>query len=134
MLLAGCRGEGQAAGQFVSLMMYRLAKSSTAFAVLSLAANAWAQTTTINGKDLVVRSSGAQSGNAWALSNTAYAGTYVTVPAGGGTVSFTLNAAQGASGANNPHLNLVVADSKFSFDINSTSPTNYAASAFLPGG
>src|SRR6059036_3685221 len=114
--------------------MSRPAKPFATLAALALATNAWAQTTTINGKDLVVRSNGFASGNAWTLSNTAYVGTYITVPAGGGTVSFTLNAAQGSTGANNPHLNLVVADSKFGFNLASSTATDYAASTFLPGG
>src|SRR5204863_6928962 len=74
------------------------------------------------------------SDGAWNLSGTGYVGTYITVPAGGGTVSFTINAAQGASGAGTPHLNLVVADTKVGFDVSTPSATNYNTSAFLPGG
>jgi hypothetical protein len=113
--------------------MPRPTKTLAAATALCLATSASAQTI-LNGKDLVVRSSGSQSGNAWSLNSTAYVGTYITVPAGGGTVSFTLNAAQGSTGSNNPHVNLVVADSKFGFDLTSSTATNYNASAFLPGG
>src|ERR1041385_7590796 len=113
--------------------MPRPTKTLAAATALCLASAASAQTI-VNGKDLVVRSSGSQSGNAWSLNSTAYVGTYVTVPAGGGTVAFTLNAAQGSTGSNNPHVNLVVADSKFGFDLTSSTATNYNASAFLPGG
>ncbi|MBC8105486.1 MAG: endo-1,4-beta-xylanase, partial [Anaerolineae bacterium] len=112
--------------------MKRVTRCVLAVAALS-AVNAQAQTT-INGKDLIVRSTGAASGNAWTLGSTGYIGTYVTVPAGGGTVSFTINAAQGAAGANNPHLNLVVADTKVGFSLTSPSANNFAASTYLPGG
>src|SRR5439155_25607861 len=44
------------------------------------------------------------------------------------------NAAQGATGSNNAHVNLVVADSKFGFDLTNPTATNYNASAYLPGG
>src|SRR4051812_15988944 len=110
-----------------------LAAFGAIYQISSLLSVATAQTT-VNGKDLVMRSTGSQSGNAWNLSGTGYVGTYVNVPAGGGTVSFTLNAAQGATGANDPHLNLVVADTKVGFSLNSAVANNYVASTFLPGG
>src|SRR6185369_15701215 len=72
---------------------------------------------TINGKDLAARSTGSQSGNGWSIGTTGFVGTYITVPAGGSTVSFAMNATQGASGTGTPHMNLVIADTKFSFDI-----------------
>src|SRR4051794_9683758 len=98
------------------------------------AVRASAQTTTLNGKDFAVRSTGALAGNGWSLSGTGYLGTYVTVPSGGGTVSFTLNALRGATGAGTPHVNLVIADTKLGFDVANTTASNYSASAFLPGG
>jgi hypothetical protein len=55
-----------------------------AASIVSLVASAPAQTL-INGKDLSIRSTGAQSGNGWSLAGTGYLGTYVTVPAGGRT-------------------------------------------------
>ncbi|CAN5603419.1 hypothetical protein BH09PLA1_BH09PLA1_36230 [soil metagenome] len=105
-----------------------------ALAVATLAGVRAQAQTTINGKDLVLRSTGSQVSNAWSLGPTGYVGTYVTVPAGGGTVSFTINAAQGAAGANNPHLNLVVADTKVGFSLTSIAANNYLASTYLPGG
>src|SRR5688572_18969467 len=109
-----------------------LAVCAAAMSVVTAAA-ALAQTT-INGANLVMRSTGSSSGGAWNLGTTGFVGTYVTVPAGGGTVSFTINAAHGASGSNNPHINLVVADTKVGFSLNSTTANNYAASTYLPGG
>src|SRR5262245_60842862 len=89
---------------------------------------------TINGGSFLMRSSGSASGSGWALGGSGYLGTYVTVPAGGATISFALNAQQGATGTGTPHLNLVVADTKVGFDLTNPSPTDYNASAFLPGG
>jgi len=60
--------------------MKRVTRCVLAVAALT-AVNAQAQTT-INGKDLIARSTGAASGNAWSLGSTGYVGTYVTVPAG----------------------------------------------------
>src|SRR5205814_2053521 len=87
-----------------------------------------------NGKNFAVRSNGALSGNGWNLSGIGYLGTYITVPAGGGTVNFMLNGLAGSTGAGTPHLNLVVADTKLGINLASTTATDYAASAFLPGG
>src|SRR4051812_6637953 len=111
--------------------MRRLLTGCLAIAAMSSAALGQ---TLLTGSGLTVRSTGSASGSAWNLGTTGFVGTYITVPAGGGTVSFTLNAAQGATGAGTPHLNLVVADTKVGFDLSSTSATNYNTSAFLPGG
>ena len=88
----------------------------------------------LNGSQFAIQSSGSASGNAWNLSGTGYLGTYITVPNGGGTVSFDLNANEGASGAGTPHVNLVVADTTLGFDLSNASGTDYTGSTFLPGG
>lgn len=63
-----------------------------------------------------------------------YVGTYITVPAGGATVNFDINASEG-SGSAPPHLNLSIADSNFGFNVNSASATNYNTSnVTLPAG
>lgn len=97
--------------------------------LLAASATSVVRADVLNGTDFVIKSAGTP-----ALSSTNYIGTYIVVPAGGATVSFGLNATEGASGTGTPHLNLVVADTKFSFNVNSTSATNYAGSTFLPGG
>lgn len=107
---------------------------NASFAIALAAASAVHAQTSLLGKDITVRSIGSQSGNAWSMGTTGFLGTYITVPAGGATVSFALNAAAGASGSGNPHLNLVVADSKFGFDLTSTTAANYNANVFLPAG
>jgi GH35 family endo-1,4-beta-xylanase len=87
-------------------------------ALLGFASIACSQTS-ITGSNLVFKSSGTQSTT---LSQTGYIGTYLTVPAGGATVNFDVN----ASGTASPgHMNVVVADSQFGFNIGSTSATDY---------
>ena len=57
-----------------------------------IAAAAQAQTTTINGSSLALRSSGAVAGTTgWTLSSNGYVGTYITL-ANPGTVSFSVSA------------------------------------------
>src|SRR5207237_5323802 len=69
------------------------------------------------------------------LSSTGFVGTYLVVPAGGATVNFRINAAAGASGLGNPHLQLVIADTTASFTVNSTSAADYTTQNItLPAG
>lgn len=86
--------------------------------------------TSIAGSSLALKSSGSST-----LNSAAYVGTYLTVPAGGATVSFTMTATESASGAGTPHVNLVIADSVTGFSVASTSATNYStAGMFLNAG
>lgn len=76
-----------------------------------------------------------KSANSATLSSNGYIGTYLVVPAGGSTVNFTVNATAGSGATANPHMNLVIADSKFGFSVGSTSATNYTTNdVFLPAG
>src|SRR5882672_7265818 len=84
--------------------------------LLSSTTPAWSQTS-ITGGNLVFKSSGTQSTT---LSQTGYIGTYLTVPAGGATVNFDVNATGIASPG---HMNVVIADSQFGFNVASTSAT-----------
>jgi GH35 family endo-1,4-beta-xylanase len=85
--------------------------------------------TSITGGNLVFKSSGTQSTT---LSQTGYIGTYLTVPAGGATVNFDVNATGTASAG---HMNIVVADTQFGFNIGSTSATDYQTQDLtLPAG
>ena len=97
-------------------------------ALLSLASIAYSQTS-ITGSSLVFKSLGTSSTT---LNQTGYIGTYLTVPAGGATVNFDVN----ATGAISPgHMNVVVADTKFGFNIGSTSATDYQTQdVALPAG
>jgi GH35 family endo-1,4-beta-xylanase len=64
------------------------------------------------------------------LSATGYLGTYVTIPAGGATVNFDVNAT-GSSG----HMNLVIANSTFGFNLTGGSATDYTTqNVTLPAG
>jgi GH35 family endo-1,4-beta-xylanase len=95
---------------------------------LGTATLAWSQTS-ITGSDLVFKSSGTQSTT---LNQTGYIGTYLTVPAGGATVNFGVNATGTASPG---HMNVVIADSQFGFNVVSTSATDYTTpNVTLPAG
>ena len=96
--------------------------------LLGSATLAWSQTS-ITGGNLVFKSSGTQSTT---LSQTGYIGTYLTVPAGGATVNFDVNATGTASPG---HMNVVIADSQFGFNVGSTSETDYTTpDVTLPAG
>ena len=59
----------------------------------------------------------------------------LVVPTGGATVNFTINSTEGASGTGTPNMELTIADSTASFNINSTSATNYTTGNItLPAG
>src|SRR5882724_5605187 len=95
---------------------------------LGTATLAWSQTS-ITGSDLVFKSSGTQSTT---LSQTGYIGTYLTVPAGGATVNFDVNATGTAAPG---HMNVVIADSQFGFNVGTTSATDYTTpDVTLPAG
>jgi GH35 family endo-1,4-beta-xylanase len=69
------------------------------------------------------------------LGTTSFVGTYLVVPTGGATVNFKINATEGSTGAGDPHMQLVIADTTASFSINSTSATDYTTSNItLPAG
>lgn len=87
--------------------------------------------TSLSGSSMALNSAGTTT-----LTTAGYLGTYLTVPAGGATINFTANATEGASGSGTaPHMNIVVADSTFGFNITSTSATNYTTSnVTLPAG
>src|SRR5438552_6850057 len=92
-------------------------------------AAAWAQTS-VSGGMAALRSSGSAT-----LSSPGYLGTYVSIPAGGRTVNFTVNAAAASGAGANPHMNLAIADTVVPFSVSSTSATNYTSSdIFLPAG
>jgi len=73
-----------------------------------------------------------QSAGSTTLSGPGYLGTYLTVPAGGATVNFDVLASeqQMFPVVPPPRMNLVIADSKFSFDIASPSGTDYVTPIF----
>jgi autotransporter-associated beta strand protein len=83
----------------------------------------WAQTT-INGNSMALQSSGASAGNGWTLSSDGYIGTYIDLSTAA-PVTFTLNASGAASGGLNPDMTLSIADSTQSFNVSSSSLTNY---------
>ncbi|HEY7089537.1 MAG TPA: endo-1,4-beta-xylanase [Tepidisphaeraceae bacterium] len=85
-----------------------------------------------------MRSNGAAAGTGWTLGSSGtsgFVGTYLTVPAGGATVNFNINATEGSGFAPAPHMNLVIADSTFGFNVGTTSASDYTTgNVFLPGG
>jgi GH35 family endo-1,4-beta-xylanase len=89
--------------------------------------------TSVNGSNLVLRSTGSNQ-----IASTGYVGTYLTVPDsgdGGSLVNLTLNATRGSTGTGDPHLNIVVADSKFGFDVLDSGAQNYSSGdVWLPAG
>lgn len=100
--------------------------------VMGAAAVGSAQTTTLDGASLTLRSSGALAGSSWTLSENGYLGTYITLAAPG-TVSFTINASGLAGGGASPRMNLVVNDAKIGWDVGATTSA-YQTSLSLPAG
>src|ERR1700722_6667415 len=95
-----------------------------AIALVALPAAAWSQTS-INGSNLVYKSI-----NSPTLSQTGYVGTYLTVPAGGATVQFDVNAT-GSAG----HMNVVVGNGSSSFNVTGGSASDYnTQNVTLPAG
>jgi autotransporter-associated beta strand protein len=90
--------------------------------------------TTINGSTMALQSSGAASGTGWTLNSDGYLGTYVTLSQAA-PVSFTLNAAGTASNGLSPDMMVSIADSNQTFNVSSSSPTNYSyTTPTLPAG
>ncbi len=95
------------------------------------ATRAWGQTS-ITGGNLAYKSLGTQSTT---LSATGYLGTYgVTIPAGGATINFTVNAS--ATTAGSPaHMEVVVGNSTFNATVTGTAAANYSTqNVTLPSG
>ena len=69
----------------------------------------------IDGSSLALRSTGSGFG-AWTLDRDGYVGTYIDVPTQG-SVTITVNASGTASGGIDPHMNLVLADTKAGFTV-----------------
>ena len=91
---------------------------------------AWAQTT-VTGSALALKSTGSGSGT-WTLDRDGYVGTYINV-AVAGNVTVRVNASGTASGGIDPHMNIVLADTKAGFDV--TSGVNpYEHTFNLPAG
>jgi endo-1,4-beta-xylanase len=100
-----------------------------ALAVAASASISRAQTA-LTGSSLALKSSGIAS-----LSSAGYVGTHLTVPAGGATVHFTVNASSAAGTGAAPHMNLVIADSVTGFSLASPSSTAYTTpDVTLPAG
>src|SRR5262249_27180723 len=86
--------------------------------------------TSLTGSGFALQSAGSAT-----LSAPGFLGTYLTVPAGGATVHFTVNATEGSAAAVAPHMNLVIADSAFGISVASTSATDYMTpNVTLPAG
>ena len=93
----------------------------------------------LSGRDLVLNSSGSTSGSAAQLAGSGYVGTYITVPNagdGGSTVHLTISANRVSGGSgDDPHMNIVVADSKFGYTLSNTSAMDFSTGdMWLPTG
>jgi endo-1,4-beta-xylanase len=86
----------------------------------------------INGSSLSYRSSGDNSGTDWVLDENGYVGTFFTLAAPG-TVTLSVNAAGSTTDAVRPRMNLVVADTKASFDV-ASGFASYEHTFDLPAG
>jgi endo-1,4-beta-xylanase len=88
--------------------------------------------TVLNGNSLAFRSTGSNQ-----IPSTGYVGTYLNVPDsgdGGSLIDLSLSSTIG-TGSGTPHVNIVVADSKFAFDAADTGPQSYGTGEFwLPAG
>lgn len=86
----------------------------------------------IDGASLAFRSSGTDSGDDWVLDENGYVGTYINL-AESGEVTVTATAAGLAGGGADPHMNIVIADTKAGFDVGSGF-NNYEHTFNLPAG
>jgi endo-1,4-beta-xylanase len=96
-------------------------------AILVTSAATTSAQTSLTASSLAYKSLGTSSTT---LSATGYLGTYLTIPNGGATVNFDVNAI-GSSG----HMNLVIANSTFGFNLTGGSATDYTTqNVSLPAG
>jgi GH35 family endo-1,4-beta-xylanase len=96
--------------------------------VLNFATFAYSQTLT--GGNLAYKSLGSSGGSI--LSSDGSVGTYVTIPTGGSTINFNVNATGAGSAA---HMNVGIANSLYSFNVTGSSATNYTTqNVTLPAG
>src|SRR5688500_18980292 len=99
-------------------------------AIVAFGASGVSAQTSLTGAGMALKSTGSAT-----LNSNGYLGTYLTIPAGGATINFTINASRGASGAGDPHLNLAIADTLSGFTVANTSATNYTTpNITLPAG
>jgi GH35 family endo-1,4-beta-xylanase len=88
-----------------------------ALGMVFIAAPAALGQTTVNGDSLVHRSTGSSGGGSnWTIDRNGYVGTYIMLDAPG-SVTIDVNASGTASGGVNPHMNIVLADTKASFEV-----------------
>src|SRR5205085_8204055 len=100
---------------------------ATATALILTVRIAVAQTTTLSGSSLILKSSASN-----VIGANGYVGTYITL-ASPGNVSLSVNAMAATGAAAAPHMNIIVDDALAGFDV-ATSSSNYATSVFLPAG
>jgi GH35 family endo-1,4-beta-xylanase len=91
--------------------------------------SAVAQTTP--GSSLALKSRGSGSG-AWTIDRNGYVGTYISVPTPG-NVTINVNASGTPAGGIDPHMNIVIADTKAGFDV-ASGQNSYQHTFNLPAG
>ncbi|HVT29377.1 MAG TPA: endo-1,4-beta-xylanase [Lacipirellulaceae bacterium] len=85
----------------------------------------------LSGSSLALKSTGSGFGT-WTLDRDGYVGTYITVPTAG-DVTVRVNASGTASGGIDPHMNIVLADTKAGFDV-AGGVHSYESTFNLPAG
>jgi GH35 family endo-1,4-beta-xylanase len=88
--------------------------------------------TNLVGNSLTYRSTGTSSGSDWILDRNGYVGTYIKLDEPG-SVTVNVSAAGTASGGIDPHMNIVLADTKAGFDV-SGGFNSYEQTFDLPAG
>ncbi|MBX3426988.1 MAG: endo-1,4-beta-xylanase [Pirellulales bacterium] len=106
--------------------------AAVALGPLGAELSAVAQTTTVNGNTLAMRSNGASSGLSWNLDQNGFVGTYVTL-AEPGDVTISVQASGQAGGGPAPKMNVVVGDWRAGFDVGGTL-NPYVHTFSLPAG
>jgi GH35 family endo-1,4-beta-xylanase len=96
-----------------------------------IASAARSQTTTL-GSNLALKSSTGGGVGDWTINRDGYVGTYINLAAPG-TVTIGVNASGMSSGGIDPHMNIVIADTKAGFDVVSGF-NNYEHAFDLPAG
>jgi GH35 family endo-1,4-beta-xylanase len=99
------------------------------FVVASFEAAAIAQTTP--GSSLALKSRGSGSG-AWTMDRNGYVGTYISL-ATAGNVTINVNASGTPASGIDPHMNVVIADTKAGFDV-ASGQNSYQHTFNLPAG
>jgi endo-1,4-beta-xylanase len=105
----------------------------TAICATFLGASLCRAQTTLNAYNAVFRSSGAQSGSNWELTDNGYVGTFIHLD-NPGTVQINVVASGASAGGVWPTMDLHVGDQDVQWSVSSATPGTYTATVQLPAG